>query len=184
MNELGRILQVGGHQHAGIARDECEACGEAAVHPEVARQLEQLEPLVVLADLEQLLPGVVLRAVLDDDDLEVVGGLGIHHRGQPARQLVDAFALVVGGRDDAHELPAGARLGRLGWRDAGHAAPSRPRYHATVSSSPSATEIRGLQPSSVFALAAERYWSRISCSAWPRISGSTCEPTAASQTRS
>ena len=98
-DELGRVLQVGGHEHDGVGVDHIEAGRQPAVHPEVAGQLQDLEPRVRLVDLEQLVHRVVGRAVFDDDRLEVVRRFGVEHDGQALGQLVDAFGFVVGGND-------------------------------------------------------------------------------------
>ena len=47
-DELRRVLQVGGHQHGGIGVDHIEAGRQPAIHPEVAGQLQDLEPRVRL----------------------------------------------------------------------------------------------------------------------------------------
>ena len=56
-------------------------------------------------DLDELLVRVVVRPVLDNDDLEVVliGHL-IEHELEATRELIDALALVVGWDDDRDQF--------------------------------------------------------------------------------
>jgi hypothetical protein len=52
-------------------------------------------------DLNELLVRVVLRPILDDDDLEVVpAGHLIEYELEATRELIDALALVIGWDDD------------------------------------------------------------------------------------
>ena len=77
---------------------------EPSVHAEVAREPQNLEAGIAPVNVEQLLPRLVDRPVLDDDDLEVVFRVGLEDALEPARQLVDAVLLVVRRNDDGNEL--------------------------------------------------------------------------------
>ena len=66
---------------------------------EVAREAEQPQLRVACGELEQLGPGAVARAVVDEDDL-VRAAERRERRGEPPMELAERRLFVEDGRDD------------------------------------------------------------------------------------
>jgi hypothetical protein len=100
-DDLGRMLEVGVHRDDEVAGRCGEAGGQGDLVPEVPRQPDPPEALVVTGRGFDRLPGGVGRAVVDDDDLPLRRQV-LEDPGQAPEQLRNRLLLVARGDDDAH----------------------------------------------------------------------------------
>jgi len=92
------VLHVAVHYDYPIAFAVVEASGDAVMLPEVPRELDALEPLVLFLKLPDYLPRAVAAAVLDHYYLKVVG-YGLKRGFEPAVELLKEVPGLVNGYD-------------------------------------------------------------------------------------
>ena len=97
-HDLGRILQVGVEHDHRVARGQVDAGGQRDLVAEVPRQLDQLEPRVVLRRRRKQLVGAVSAPVVDDDRFGIADRR-VHQLAEAGDEFVDDAFLVVC-RDD------------------------------------------------------------------------------------
>ena len=109
-DDLGRVLQVGVHDHDRVAVRVVHARGDRQLVAEVAREREQLDPRVPLGAGGRPRRRAVPAAVVDEEQLEILGLL-LEHAAQAIAEDGEALLLVQERHDDddlagrAHERP-------------------------------------------------------------------------------
>jgi len=94
--DLGRVLEVGVHDHDGVAgRSGVEPGGHRDLVTEVPGQRDHGDAVVVAAQPEQHIEGRVAAAVVDVDELEVQVGPFGGRRDQGVVEDVEDVLLVV-----------------------------------------------------------------------------------------
>lgn len=97
---LGRILEVAVHHDDPSPAGRREAGGDRGVLAEVAGKANCAHAGIVVAQRSEDRPGVVGPAVVDEDQLVVVGDV-LQACGQPSVQLDETAGAAVDRHDDA-----------------------------------------------------------------------------------
>ena len=98
--EFGRVLKIGVDDQDLLARAQVEPCGQRQLVAVIARQVDRDQMRIGGGQTLHHRPAVVLRAVVDQDDLIILA----HRRARRARdtrvQHVQTGGFVIAGDDD------------------------------------------------------------------------------------
>ena len=102
--QLGRILQVGGHRDDGVAARLQEDMRQRAQRAKIAVIDDDLEMPVLLRDLPEHGQRFIGRFVVDQDDFVVVARqVPLHHGSDAGVKLADIFRLVETASGDTQQ---------------------------------------------------------------------------------
>ena len=113
--QLGRILQVDVHRDQDVAARVVDAGGERRLLAEVAREVDDPQPAVTRAAVEQMGQRVVVRAVVHEHDLEAQAG-ALQKRLDRRQEDIDRLLLVEHRHDQRQQRigrPARALVAKL-----------------------------------------------------------------------
>ena len=103
-DHLRRVLQVGIHDHHGLAIGMVEPGGDRDLLAEIAAERDRADPAVLRIEGSQRRQRSVAAAVVDADDLPG-GDLGVENRLQPGDQRREIVGLVVDRHHDRELRP-------------------------------------------------------------------------------
>jgi hypothetical protein len=98
--QFGRVLQIGVDDEDLLARAQVEPGGQRELVAVVARQVDRDEVRIGGSEALHHRPAIVLRSVVDEQDLEILAHRRPRRAGHARVKLVETGGLVIAGDDD------------------------------------------------------------------------------------